>query len=370
MAKPEQVIFGRYEVIGELGRGSMGVVYKARDPMIGRLLAIKSIPETFGLASGKREAFIKRLRQEAMTAGRLAHPNIVTIFDVGESEQGPFIAMEYLDGVTLRDVISADKNLTLKQLVDIVAQVAEGLDYAHSRAIVHRDIKPANIMIVADNRVKIMDLGIARLPMSELTKEGKLVGSPSYMSPEQLAGKPIDGRSDLFSLGVCVYQLMTLKKPFPGEGINEICYKIVHDDFIPPSVHNPGLPPEFDELMRIALAKDPAERFQTGRELVEAVALVADIAPPARLETVERQAATAVIKDTIPAERSEAGVSSSPSLTQSSNIDDIFKELTFSARITDLSRQQTGKPFNWWLLAAGATLFALVATAVFFLTRS
>jgi hypothetical protein len=122
--------------------------------------------------------------------------------------------------------------------------------------------------------------------------------------------------------------------------------------------------------MRIALAKDPAERFQTGRELVEAVALVADIAPPARLETVERQTATAVIKDAVPAERSEAGVSSSPSLTQSSNIDDIFKELTFYARITDLSRQQTGKPFNWWLLAAGATLFALVAAAVFFLTRS
>jgi len=371
MTAAPAAVFGRYEAIGELGRGSMGVVYKARDPMIGRLVAIKSIPETFGLAAGKREEFVKRLRQEAMTAGRLSHPNIVTIFDIGETEAGPFIAMEYLDGVTLRDVISAGKTLSLKQLVDIVVQVAEGLDYAHGRAIIHRDIKPANLMIVADNRVKIMDLGIARLPMSELTREGKLVGSPSYMSPEQLSGKPIDGRSDLFSLGVCIYQLMTLKKPFPGEGINEICYKIVHDDFLPPSVHNPALTPEFDELMRIALAKDPAERFQTGKELAEALTAVAELSGEViRPEPIERANPTAALKEVMIAERSVGSVSTNPTLTQSSNIDDIFKELTLSSRITDLSRQKAEKPFNWWLVAAGATLFILVATAVFFLTRS
>jgi len=256
MPKQQAMKFGRYEMIGELGRGSMGVVYKARDPVIGRMVAIKSIPETFGLSSGKRDEFVVRLRQEAMTAGRLSHPNIVTIFDVGDTPDGPFIAMEYLDGVTLRDVISAGKRITMPQMVEIVIQVAEGLDYAHSKAIVHRDIKPANLMIVADNRVKIMDLGIARIPMSELTKEGKLVGSPSYMSPEQLTGKEVDGRSDLFSLGVSIYQLMTFKKPFPGESINEICYKIVNDDYVPARQLIPELPIGFDDFIRVALAKD------------------------------------------------------------------------------------------------------------------
>ncbi len=367
----ETLKFGRYEAIGELGRGSMGVVYKARDPVIGRMVAIKSIPETFGLRDNKREEFIRRLRQEAMTAGRLQHPSIVTIHDVGETEIGPFIAMEYLDGVTLRDVISAGKQLSMPQLLDIVTQVADGLDYAHSKAIIHRDVKPANLMIVADNRVKIMDLGIARIPMSELTKEGKLVGSPSYMSPEQLTGKKIDGRSDLFSLGVCVYQLMTFKKPFPGESISEICYKIVNDDFVAPSEHWSDAPPEFDDFMRVALSKRPEDRFQTGKELVDALMVVAersgiDLSPSEDLET-----ATSSIKvSAMSGRKDDKGTVSNPAMTHSSTIDTIFKDLTYTARTVDLSKQSaagSSGPSPWMIIVGAALLGAAVVALLLWL---
>jgi serine/threonine-protein kinase len=309
-----------------------------------------------------------------MTAGRLQNPNIVIIFDVGETEQGPFIAMEYLDGVTLRDVITAQKKISLHQLVEIITQVAEGLDYAHGKAIIHRDIKPANLMIVAGNRVKIMDLGIARLPMSELTREGKLVGSPSYMSPEQLSGQTIDGRSDLFSLGVCVYQLMTFKKPFPGENINEICYKIVHDEFLPPSRHNPELPPALDEFMKVALAKAPDQRFQSGRELADALNEVAEgefsgEAPVPALEN-GREMSTGIMKEELRRdENSEGSYSSNPNLTHSQTINDIFKELTHSSRVMDLSRQRAGTAgaFWWWVAAAG--LAAVVALLIILLVK-
>ncbi len=377
MGKQEAIKFGRYEVIGELGRGSMGVVYKARDPAIGRLVAVKSIPETFGLAAGKRTEFIKRLRQEAITAGRLQHPSIVTIFDVGETEEGPFIAMEYLDGVTLRDVITTGREVTLVQLTDIISQVADGLDYAHSKAIIHRDVKPANLMIVADNRCKIMDLGIARLPMSELTKEGKLVGSPSYMSPEQLAGKPIDGRSDLFSLGVCIYQLMTLRKPFPGETINEICYKIVNDDFLLPSKHCENLPPEFDLFMRVALAKDPENRFQSGAEMVETLEMIigdafSDVSMDGDLELEDDYQRQPVAKDAVHQDEDSAYSSvSNPSLTQTTNIDTIFTDITRTARVVDLDKQYdlNDQPWRWYLLAGAGALAAVVAF-IFLFTRS
>jgi len=360
--------FGRYEIIGEIGRGSMGVVYKARDPAIGRLVAVKSIPETFGLEENKREEFIKRLRQEAMTAGRLQHPNIVIIYDVGETEQGPFIAMEYLDGVTLRDVITAGKKISLNQLVEIISQVADGLDYAHQKAIIHRDIKPANIMIVADNRVKIMDLGIARFPMSELTKEGKLVGSPSYMSPEQLSGKSIDGRSDLFSLGVCIYQLMTFKKPFPGESVNEICYKIVHDDYVPVAEHNHELPPEFEDFMRIALSKNRDERFQSGAEMVEALTIIADQSyQEGGMEGVRDSALREDLEES--AVGFEDSYESNPNLSHSSNIDDLFKELTLTSRSVNLRGSQSRGGGKWIYLAGALAAAGIIGLILFFAMR-
>jgi len=359
MAETEKkagLTFGRYQVVSELGRGSMGVVYKARDPVIGRMVAVKSIPETFALEPGKREEFIRRLRQEATTAGRLQHPNIVTIFDVGESEAGPYIAMEFLDGVTLREVVAARKTLSLRQLHEVVRQVGEGLDYAHAKAVIHRDIKPANLMIVQGNLVKIMDLGIARIPFSDLTKEGKLVGSPSYMSPEQLQGQKIDGRSDLFSLGVTIYQCMTLKKPFPGENINEICMKIVHGPFTPPTELRRDLPKGFDRFMETALAKDPDLRFQNGAEMVGSLEkLLADRRE--RSETTASESVSEGVPPRPPAPE-EVEVTSNPNLMPTSEIEDIFRDLTSSHRLLDLRGQRAGgsRDLGWliWVILAVA----------------
>jgi len=363
MAEPDKkpaLAFGRYQMVAELGRGSMGVVYKARDPAIGRMVAIKSIPETFSLEPAKREEYIRRLRQEAMTAGRLQHPNIVTIFDVGETEAGPYIAMEFLDGVTLREVIGAQKKLSLRQLLEVVRQVCEGLDYAHAKAVIHRDIKPANLMIVQGNLVKIMDLGIARIPFSELTKEGKLVGSPSYMSPEQLQGLKIDGRSDLFSMGVTIYQCMTLKKPFPGENINEICLKIVHGKFQPPSELRTDLPKGFDAFMETALAKDPDLRFQKGGEMTQALEKLLEAKPePAELTASESVSEGVPPR---PPAREEFEVTSNPNLTPTSEIEDIFRDLTSTHRMITLGAGRGEEKgigwLVWILLALGLGLLA------------
>jgi serine/threonine protein kinase len=338
--------FGRYEVIGELGRGSMGMVYKARDPVIGRLVAIKAIPETFGLEAGKREEYIKRLQREAITAGRLQHPNIVTIYDVGESRVGPYIAMEFLDGITLREVIVSGKRLSLAQLVEFIRQVADGLDYAHSKAVIHRDIKPANLMLV-ENLVKIMDLGIARLPVSDLTREGKLVGSPSYMSPEQLQSQPLDGRSDLFSLAVVMYQAVTGYKPFPGEDIHEICYKIVNSEFEHPSRLNPAVPKAFDRLMEKALAKKPEDRFQTGQELFQALREIMQGKEVPEDESLEK---TTVVAEAPPGETGELETTSNPNLTVSSDIEDIFRDLTSGHRTIRLDKRVSGSRIMFWII--------------------
>ncbi len=361
--------FGRYEIIGILGRGSMGVVYKARDPVIGRLVAIKSIPESLGLETGKKEEYIKRLFQEAKAAGSLQHPNIVTIYDVGETEFGPFIAMEYLDGITLKEIISRGKKLTIPQVVELVRQVGEGLDYAHSRGIVHRDIKPANLMIVEGKLVKIMDLGIARLPFSDLTKEGKLVGSPSYMSPEQLMGEKLDGRSDLFSLGVVIYQATTGKKPFTGRNIQEICWRIIHDDFIPPSKLEPNLPPEFDYIIAKALAKDRNQRFQSGKEMFEAMRDLL-VGPKEEAEAEVEQRETEIARSetkTQPQSSLDSVYDESSSLSSSSEIEDIFRDLTLSHRTLKLGEE---KRIPLWQVIFGiALLGAILAGLLWFLIR-
>ncbi|HEY6928288.1 MAG TPA: serine/threonine-protein kinase, partial [Thermoanaerobaculia bacterium] len=261
---------GRYEVLSELGKGAMGVVYLAKDPVIGRMVAIKTIRMTnVGDDDSESREFRERFIREAQTAGILSHPNIVTIHDIGEDPetQTSFIAMEYIEGKNLKSLLAEKAHFSYDQIADMIAQVAEAIDYAHRKGIIHRDIKPANIIITTDEKVKITDFGIAKVASSNLTTTGQFLGTPNYMSPEQVSGAPVDGRSDIFSLGVVLYELLTKRKPFQGENLTAISYKIVHEDFTPPAELSRDVPPEFNPIVARAMAKDPWNRYQRGKDM-------------------------------------------------------------------------------------------------------
>jgi serine/threonine protein kinase len=262
---------GRYEIVEEIGKGAMGVVYLARDPLIGRLVALKTFRLGYSVKDQEMEQFRVRFMREAQSAGILTHPNIVTIHDVVESsEEGlAFIAMEYVRGTNLKQILQSGQPLSPDFVVEIVAQVGEALDYAHSNRVIHRDVKPANILITEDRRVKITDFGIARIDTSNLTQEGQLLGTPNYMAPEQIQGKEVDHRADLFSLGVVLYEMLTRRKPFQGENLTVVSHRIVYDPFTPPRDYVQDLPPGMEGVLERALEKDPARRYQRARDLVE-----------------------------------------------------------------------------------------------------
>lgn len=248
----------------------MGTVFRARDPKIDRVVAIKTIAVA-GSKSDDAEQYRQRFFREAQAAGKLSAPGIVIIHDVAEDEatQTPFIVMEYVAGKTLDQFVAASPTgrLPFETALDLIQQIAEALDYAHVQGIVHRDIKPANIMVTEDGRTKIADFGIAKLTLSEFTVAGQVLGTPAYMSPEQLGGAKIDGRSDLFSLGVIAYWLLTGEKPFAGDTATTVAFKVVYKDPIPATQVNPSLSPDCEYILARALAKDPARRYQRGREL-------------------------------------------------------------------------------------------------------
>jgi len=269
---------GRYEVLGELGQGAMGVVYKAKDPLIDRVVAIKTI--NLGLALDEKEEYEGRFYQEAKAAGRLNHPNIVTIYDVGKSADVAYIAMEFLEGRELRDIMNDGGKLPVDQVLDIVAQVALGLAYAHEHEIVHRDVKPSNIMVVRDGHVKITDFGIARMASSAVrTQTGMVLGSPKYMSPEQVMGKNIDQRSDIFSLGVMLYEMLTGQAPFNGENVNAIMYQTLNAAPPPPNVLNPGVPEMLNYIVAKALAKPVDDRYQNAKDFAADLRACRDTLP-------------------------------------------------------------------------------------------
>lgn len=256
---------GRYEVIGELGQGAMGVVYKARDPLIDRVVAIKTI--NLGLAIDEKEEYEGRFYQEARAAGRLNHPNIVTIYDVGKNGDIAYIAMEFLEGRELRDIMNEGALLTVDQVLNIVAQVAQGLAYAHEYDIVHRDVKPSNIMVIRDGHIKITDFGIARMASSAVrTQTGMVLGSPKYMSPEQVMGKAIDQRSDIFSLGVMLYEMLTGQAPFNGENVNAIMYQTLNAVPPSPGTLNSAVPEMLNFIVAKALAKELDDRYQNAKD--------------------------------------------------------------------------------------------------------
>ena len=265
---------GRYEVLNELGKGAMGVVYLAKDPVIGRLVAIKTIKTSqTGDDDSESREFRERFVREAQTAGVLSHPNIVTIHDIGEDTESraSFIAMEYIEGRNMKSLLTEKNKFSWDEIADLVAQIGEALDYAHRKGIIHRDIKPANIILTTDGKVKITDFGIAKIASSNLTTTGQFLGTPNYMSPEQVSGAPVDGRSDIFSLGVVLYELLTNRKPFQGDNLTAISYKIVHEDFTPPAELSTDVPPEFNPIVARAMAKDPWNRYQRGKDLALAL---------------------------------------------------------------------------------------------------
>jgi len=259
---------GRYKIISEIGQGAMGVVYKAVDPIIDRTVAIKTI--NLNLSRQELEEYEARFQQEIKAAGRLNHPNIVTIYDVGKTDQVAYMAMEFLEGKELKDIIASGELLPADQIVDITAQVADGLWFAHQQDIVHRDVKPSNIMVMKGGMAKITDFGIARLPNSAVkTMTGLILGSPRYMSPEQVIGKSIDARSDIFSLGVVLYESLTGVAPFDGDNVNAIMYATVNTTPPPPSQHNRAVPAMLDLIVAKAMAKLLEDRYQTVKEFAD-----------------------------------------------------------------------------------------------------
>jgi len=277
MAIPETA--GRYRIVKLIGKGAMGKVYLARDPQIDRFVALKTIGEDVGLSEEERSSQRSRMVSEARAAGNLLHPNIVTVFDVFEDGDSTFIAMEYLEGTTLDNFCSREKKLPSGKVVDIIIQALSALDYAHRQGVVHRDIKPSNIMILEDGTVKITDFGLAKRLGAPLTQDGFLVGTPHYMSPEQVDGKPLDGRSDLFSIGVVLYELICGIRPFDGDTISTILKKILFEEPPVPAEPPPKTEAGIFDVARKALAKDPGDRFQSAAEFQEALGNYAAFRP-------------------------------------------------------------------------------------------
>jgi len=276
MPAPQRL--GKYEIRRKLGAGAMGIVYEGFDPLIERSVALKVIREDdFG--TSEVDELRARLRREAQAAGRLAHPGIVAVYEYGEdSAGGAFIAMEMVRGRELRELLEGGHRFPAEQTVGVMRAVLAALQHAHERGVVHRDIKPSNVFIQDDGQIKVADFGVARLETSDLTQAGAMIGTPSYMSPEQLLGQAVDGRSDLFSCGVMLYQLLTGEKPFTGS-VTTVMHKVLHEQAVPPSMIDPGLIPRWDAVIRRALAKQPADRYQSADEFARAIAVALDEMP-------------------------------------------------------------------------------------------
>ena len=261
---------GRYEIVGELGRGAMGIVYKAVDPVIGRAVAVKTIKLSEEGTGLSRPELLTRFQTEARAAGLLTHPNIVVVYDAGEEDGLFYITMELVEGKSLQSLLDGGHAFPLPRTLRIMEQTCNALQFAHERNVVHRDIKPANLMLTADDTVKITDFGTAKiLQFGTMQQTSHVMGTPSYMSPEQVKGRAVDGRSDIFSLGVMLYEMVTGEKPYPGQNITTVIYKIVNEEPIPPRQVDPSIHAGLSAVVMKALAKEPDRRYQSCREMLE-----------------------------------------------------------------------------------------------------
>jgi len=262
---------GRYEIIEVLGKGSMGLVYKAQDPKINRLVAIKTMRFSDEFEEDLIQEIKERFFREAEIAGQLSHPSIVTIHDVGEDGDLTYMAMEFLEGQDLDKFINKGHLLPFRRVLDIIAKTAEALDYAHKKNVIHRDIKPANVMLLKNGNIKVTDFGIAKAISSSRTKTGVILGTPNYMSPEQIMGQKVDSRSDIFSLGVLFYQLITGELPFHGENLSALLYQITQIKHPSPRSHNQKIPAVCEQILDKALAKNPDKRFRSAGEMARVI---------------------------------------------------------------------------------------------------
>ncbi len=352
---------GRYELESTLGRGAMGVVYLARDPIIGRKVALKTL--RLDLDEAMADEFRERFIREARAAGRLNHPGLVTIHDVGEDKETGlvFIAMEYLTGRNLKDIMAAGQRFRPAEAARIAADLALALDYAHSMKVVHRDIKPANIILTNQRQIKITDFGVARLESSNLTVQGQFIGTPNFMSPEQVRGETIDGRSDIFSLGVVLFELLTAQRPFSGDTMHEVTMKIVQAPTPIPSTLCKDLPPAFNPIVMKCLMKDPAKRFQTGGELAQVLGALADSLGPQEQAAAAKpkrgyQTGTMAQK---PAQRATGRTAVKPTIRPRTRSQ--VRRLGFSGLPAPLTRDVG----NAWLIIACVAVFAFGSIAWF-----
>ena len=282
---------GRYEILEELGRGAMGIVYKGRDPKLDRLTAIKTIRFTDDFDEDQAAKIREQFYREAEVVAKLSHPNIVTIYDVGEDLDLSYLAMEYLEGESLEGYARREQLMPIRQTIDVTAQVCDALGYAHSHGIVHRDIKPANIMILKNGQVKVTDFGIARATASSKTRTGVIKGTPYYMSPEQISGMKVDGRSDIFSLGIVFYQLLTGELPFGGENLAAIMYQITTVEPEPATKHNPKIYKAAVAILNRALEKSLEARYQSAKQMGDHLKLLAQKLDEIKTKAQGQQAA-------------------------------------------------------------------------------
>src|SRR5262249_11650871 len=292
---------GRYEITGEIGRGAMGVVYRAVDPFIGRTVAVKTLQLSEQGTGLTKEELLARFQTEARAAGLLTHPNIVVVYDAGEEDGLFFITMELVEGKSLQALLDSGQLFPLARVFRIMEQACSALQFAHDRNIVHRDIKPANLMLTPDDTVKVTDFGTAKiLQFGTVQQTAHVMGTPSYMSPEQVKGRAVDGRSDIFSLGVMLYEMTTGEKPFPGQNITTVISKTVNEEPVPPRQIDPSIHPGISAVVMKALAKEPEQRYQNCREMLEDLRNYRSIAGAANPQATAILGGTSAPTSTLP----------------------------------------------------------------------